>query len=80
MGIDYQLDTLVKWKKIYYIYKGDKPPVLDKEKSKKKGDAPQSGERMMGFFAALQKHPSSISGDKKVRHRIRIRLGDLLYL
>lgn len=31
----------------------------NKEKSKKKGDAPQSGERMMGFFAALRNihHP-----------------------
>ena len=80
MGIDYQLDMSAKWKKIYYIYNGDKPPGLDKEKSKKKGDTPQSGERMMGFFRCASETSIIHLRDKKVRHRIRIRLGDLLYL
>ena len=68
MGIDYQIDTLVKWKKIYYIYKGDKPPVLDKKKSRKKCYAPQSGERMMGFFRCASRNIHHPFQYKEVRH------------
>lgn len=50
-----------------------------KEKTKEKSDAPQGGERMMGFFVSLRNihHPFQ---DKKVRHSIRKVVVDLLYL
>lgn len=78
MVIDYQLVRGAKWyiRFLYKIKMNDK----NKEKSKKKGDAPQSGERMMGFFRCASETSIIHLRDKKVRHRIRIRLGDLLYL
>ena len=44
------------------------------------GDAPQSGERMMGFFRCASRNIHHPFQDKKVRHSIRKVVGDLLYL